>query len=91
MSPCWCFLGDFLKFAKLISSQNLTKYRSLKNFIFITSHFLLCSSNSNDVTDTFFFFLSNNVIEIIFFCLSNGIDVKGTVKRKRREGVSGII
>jgi len=36
MPPCWCFPGDFLKFAKLISSLNFTKYRSLKIILLIT-------------------------------------------------------
>jgi hypothetical protein len=33
MPPSWCFLGDFLNFSKLISSQNLTMQRSSKNAI----------------------------------------------------------
>ncbi len=33
LPPSWCFLGDFFKFSKLISSQNLTKQRSSKNAI----------------------------------------------------------
>ncbi len=33
MPPSWCFLGNFYKFSKLISSQNLTKQRSSKNAI----------------------------------------------------------
>jgi hypothetical protein len=28
--PCACFLGDLLKFSKLISSQKVTEYRSIK-------------------------------------------------------------
>ena len=33
LPPCWCFLGDFIRFLKLISSQKVTNYRSLKNTI----------------------------------------------------------
>ncbi len=36
LPPCWCFLGNFFKLAKLIWSQYVTQYRYLKNVILTT-------------------------------------------------------